>query len=123
MSYWKKLVQFLVGSTGSGVRAKDSKGRYVADDKSTVDVNEAYEDGKAPAERKKRARTKTGKYKADDKSTKRRNEAYKGGRKPQSKARKAAAKRGRGRPKGSKNKKKISGHTNKKPRVGSNRSH
>ena len=39
MSYWKKLVQFLVGSQGSGVRAKDSKGRYVADDKSTVDVN------------------------------------------------------------------------------------
>jgi hypothetical protein len=47
----------------------------------------------------------------------------KGGRKPKSKARKAAAKRGRGRPKGSKNKKKTSGHTNKKPRVGSNRSH
>ena len=45
------------------------------------------------------------------------------GRKPKSKARKAAAKRGRGRPKGSKNKKKISGHTNKKPKVGSNRSH
>ena len=44
-------------------------------------------------------------------------------RKPKSKARKAAAKRGRGRTKGSKNKKKISGHTNKKPRVGSNRSH
>ena len=105
MSYWKRIVNFLVGP-GSGVRAKDSKGRYIADDKSTVDVNEAYEDGKAPAERKKRARTKKGKYKADDKSTKRRNEAYKGGRKPQSKARKTAAKRGRGRPKGSKNKKK-----------------
>ena len=89
MSYWKKLVKFLVGPTGSGVRAKDSKGRFIADDKSTVDVNEAYEDGK----------------------------------KPKSKARKAAAKRGRGRPKGSKNKKKISGYTNKKPRVGSNRSH
>ena len=98
MNYWNKLVQFLVGPKGSGVRAKDSKGRYIADDKSTVDVNEAYEDGKTPAERNKRARTK-GKYKADDKKTKRRNEAYKGGRKPKSR-------KGRGRPKGSKNKKK-----------------
>ena len=99
MSYWKKLVEFLVGPQGSGVRTKDSKGRFIADDKSTVDVNEAYEDGKTPADRNKRARTKKGKYKADDKSTKRRNEAYKGGKKPK-------AKRGRGRPKGSKNKKK-----------------
>ena len=90
MSYWKKLVKFLVGPTGSGVRAKDSKGRFVADDKSTTEKNEAYEDGKPPADRNKRARTKKGKYKADDKSTKR-------GRKPK-------AKRGRGRPKGSKNK-------------------
>ena len=46
------------------------------------------------------------------------------GRKSKSKARKAAAERGRGRPKGSKNKKKkTAGHTNKKPRVGENRSH
>ena len=89
MSYWKKLVKFLVGPQGSGVRSKDSKGRFIADDKST-DVNEAYEDGKTPAERNKRTRTKKGKYKA----------------KPKSKARKVAAKRGRGRPKGSKNKKK-----------------
>ena len=91
MSYWKKLVEFLVGPQGSGVRAKDSKGRYVADDKSTVDVNEAYEDGKTPAKKNKRTRTK-GKY----------NEAslrYKGGRKPKSN-------RSRGRPRGSKNKKK-----------------
>ena len=55
MSYWKKFVGFLtkglstVGLEGSGVRAKDSKGRYVADDKSTDDVNEAYKDGKTPA--------------------------------------------------------------------------
>ena len=68
-----------VGSTGSGVRAKDSRGRFIADDKSTAEKNEAYEDGKTPADRNKRARTKKGKYKADDKSTKRRNEAYKGG--------------------------------------------
>ena len=96
MNYWNKLVKFLIGPTGSGVRAKDSKGRFIADDKSTAEKNEAYEDGKTPADRNKRARTKKGKYKADDKSTKRRNEAYKGGRKPKK----------RGRPKGSKNKKK-----------------
>jgi len=32
----------------SGVRARDSKGRYVGDDESTTDYNEAYEDGKSP---------------------------------------------------------------------------
>jgi len=76
MNYWNKLVKFLIGSTGSGVRAKDSKGRYIADDKSTVDVNEAYKDGKKP-------------------------KAKKGGKKPKSRKPKK-----RGRPKGSKNKKK-----------------
>ena len=64
--------------------------------KSTPTVKEAYEDGKTPADRNKRARAKKGKFKGDDKSTKRTNEAYKGGRKPKR----------RGRPKGSKNKKK-----------------
>ena len=96
---WKQMVEFLIGPQGSGVRARDEKGRLVADDKSTADVNEAYADGQTPADRNKRARTKKGRYKADDKTTKHRNEAYKGGKKPK-------AKRGRGRPKGSKNKKK-----------------
>ena len=32
----------------SGVRARDSKGRYMGDDDSTADINEAYEDGKSP---------------------------------------------------------------------------
>lgn len=94
LSNWFK--KYIIGDTGSGVRAKDSRGRYIADDKSTPDVNEAYEDGKKPAPQNKRARTKSGKYKGDDKSTKYTNEAYKGGRKPKK----------RGRPKGSKNKKK-----------------
>ena len=52
MSYWKKIVNFLVG-TESGVRAKDSKGRFVADDKSTTDKNEAYKDGKKPKSKAK----------------------------------------------------------------------
>jgi|TARA_B110000263_G_scaffold216132_1_gene201515 hypothetical protein len=60
MNYWKKFVEFLVGP-GDGVRAKDSKGRYIADDKSTVDVNEAYKDGKKPKTRaKKKAPKKKG---------------------------------------------------------------
>ena len=105
-NYWytglsKWFMKNIIGPTGSGVRAKDSRGRYIKDDKSTADVNEAYEDGKSPADRNKRARGPKGKYKADDKSTKRTNEAYKGGRKPKSKKPKK-----RGRPKGSKNKKK-----------------
>ena len=32
----------------SGKRARDVKGRYVGDDESTADYNEAYEDGKSP---------------------------------------------------------------------------
>ena len=47
----------------SGVRARNAKGRYIADDKSTPDVNEAYVDGKtpkkkAPAKRKAPAKKK-----------------------------------------------------------------
>ena len=46
-NYWytglsKWFMKNIIGPTGSGVRAKDSRGRYVADDKSTPDVNEAY---------------------------------------------------------------------------------
>ena len=60
MSYWKKLVDFLVGP-GDGVRARDSKGHYKADDKSTASVNEAYKDGKKPKSRaKKKAPKKKG---------------------------------------------------------------
>ena len=61
MSYWKRIVNFLVGP-GDGVRAKDSKGRFVADDKSTTNKNEAYKDGKKPKSRaKKKAPKKKGK--------------------------------------------------------------
>ena len=63
MSYWKKLVEFLIGPQESGVRAKDSKGRFIADDKSTVDVNEAYEDGIKSKVNKGRGRTKGSKKK------------------------------------------------------------
>jgi hypothetical protein len=39
MAFWDKLTTWLGYET---VRARDEKGRYVADDKSTPDVNEAY---------------------------------------------------------------------------------
>lgn len=39
MAFWNRLTTWLGFET---VRARDAKGRYVADDKSTPDVNEAY---------------------------------------------------------------------------------
>jgi hypothetical protein len=74
MSWFNKFVTFLVGEP-KGERARDKKGRYVADDKSTKGVNEAYTDGRTPVKKAK---------------TKRKTSTTK--------------KRGRGRPKGSKNK-------------------
>ena len=59
MSYWKRIVNFLVGP-GSGVRAKDSKGRFVADDKSTTDRNEAYKDGRKPQSKARKTAAKRG---------------------------------------------------------------
>lgn len=47
MFNWLKT--FLFGEQeASGVRARNSKGHFVADDKSTPNVNEAYVDGKTP---------------------------------------------------------------------------
>ena len=62
MNYWTKLVEFLVGpANGDGVRARDSKGRYKADDKSTASVNEAYKDGRKPKSKAKpKAKAKRG---------------------------------------------------------------
>lgn len=56
MSFWNRFVTFLIGEP-SGERARDKKGRYVADDKSTPAVNEAYTDGRTP--KKKVAKKKT----------------------------------------------------------------
>ena len=61
MSYWKKFVEFFTLPEGDGVRARDSKGRYKADDKSTASVNEAYKDGKKPKSKAKpKAKAKRG---------------------------------------------------------------
>ena len=60
MSYWNKFVEFLIGEP-SGKRARDSKGRYVKDDKSTPNVNEAYADGRNPKSKAKpKAKAKRG---------------------------------------------------------------
>ena len=60
MSYWNRFVEFLIGP-GDGVRARDNKGRYKADNKATPSVNEAYKDGKKPkAKAKKKAPAKKG---------------------------------------------------------------
>ena len=42
MSWWNKVVDFVTGTERKKVRARNKKGHYVADDKSTPDVNEAY---------------------------------------------------------------------------------
>ena len=42
MGWWTKVVDFWTNTEEVKVRSKDKKGRYVADDKSTPDVNEAY---------------------------------------------------------------------------------
>ena len=44
MSFWSKVVDFWTGTERKRVRARDDEGKYVADDKSTPDVNEAYEE-------------------------------------------------------------------------------
>ena len=38
--------------SGSGKRARNYKGHFIADDESTPDVNEAYVSGKAPLKKK-----------------------------------------------------------------------
>ena len=42
----------------SGVRARNAKGHYVADDPKTPNVNEAYVDGKKPKRKRKPAAKK-----------------------------------------------------------------
>ena len=45
---------------GEPKRARNDKGQLIADDPSTPDVNEAYEGGKKPVKKKKKASTKKG---------------------------------------------------------------
>ena len=47
------ILEFICGEKSEPERARTKMGRFVADDKSTKDVNEAWEGGKAPKRRKK----------------------------------------------------------------------
>jgi len=53
MSFWSKFKEFFA-LTPSGERTRDDEGRFVADDKSTKNVNEAYKDGLTPKSRAKK---------------------------------------------------------------------
>jgi len=44
MSFWKRMIDAITGTERKTVRARDEDGKFVADDKSTPDVNEAYEE-------------------------------------------------------------------------------
>ena len=50
MFNWLKRI-FVDDTPASGDRARNSKGHYVADNKSTPNVNEAYTYGKTPAKK------------------------------------------------------------------------
>ena len=54
MFNWLKKLFVSEDKPASGVRARSKSGRYVADDKSTPDVNEAYVDGKTPKRKPRR---------------------------------------------------------------------
>jgi len=56
MSWFKKLWQNVRGIEEKTVRARTEEGKFVADDKSTPDVNEAYTTVKV--KKKKRGRPK-----------------------------------------------------------------
>jgi len=56
VSWFKKLWQNVRGIEEKTVRARREKGKFVADDKSTPDVNEAYTTVKV--KKKKRGRPK-----------------------------------------------------------------
>ena len=52
MSFFKRLWGNLTNTEEVKVRSRNKKGHYVADDKSTPEVNEAWEGGKAPKKKK-----------------------------------------------------------------------
>ena len=64
-NWLRRLINIGVEAEPTGVRARNAKGQYVKDDKSTSNVNEAYADGKTPKRkpRKKPAAKKRGRPK------------------------------------------------------------
>ena len=53
MSLWTRVVDFFTETEEKKVRARTKKGKYVADDKSTPDVNEAYTTVRVKKKKKK----------------------------------------------------------------------
>ena len=69
-NWLRRLINIGVEAEPTGVRARNAKGQYVKDDKSTPNVYEAYADGKTPKRKpikkpaaKKRGRPKGSKNK------------------------------------------------------------
>jgi len=58
VSIWKKVVDFWTGTERKTVRARDEEGQFVADDKSTPDVNEAYEEVRVKKNKKRKKKKK-----------------------------------------------------------------
>ena len=58
MGLWKKVVDFWTGTERKTVRARDEEGQFVADDKSTPDVNEAYEEVRVKKNKKRKKKKK-----------------------------------------------------------------
>jgi hypothetical protein len=58
MSIWKKVVDFWTGTERKKVRARDEEGQFVADDKSTPDVNEAYAEVRVKKSKKRKKKKK-----------------------------------------------------------------
>ena len=57
-TWLKRFLPNLGFGEASGVRARNAKGHYVADDPKTPNVNEAYVDGKKPKRKRKPAAKK-----------------------------------------------------------------
>jgi len=58
VSIWKKVVDFWTGTERKTVRARDEEGQFVADDKSSPDVNEAYEEVRVKKTKKRKKKKK-----------------------------------------------------------------
>ena len=58
MSIWKKVVDFWTGTERKTVRARDEEGQFVADDKSTPDVNEPYTEVRVKKSKKRKKKKK-----------------------------------------------------------------
>ena len=52
MSWWSKFIDVMTGTHRKKVRARNKKGQYIGDDKSTPNVNEAYKEVRVKTKKK-----------------------------------------------------------------------